>query len=134
MKRLALLTLYSLGDAEQVLLQTALINRNMKDKTISVHRLVQTAVLRRLNDADRQKYFGAAVSMLNWGFPDTWSKDIGHQKQAWKRCEICLPHVNSLIKVVSKFNIRAPKPDAWAELLLRCSWYCTRTTRFVPEN
>jgi hypothetical protein len=106
----------------------------MKDKTVSVHRLVQAAVLRRLNDADRRKHFGAAVSMLNWGFPDTWSKDIGHQKQAWIRCEICLPHVNSLLKAAAKFNIRAYKSDAWAELLLRCSWYRIRTTRFVHED
>ncbi|KAG9248058.1 hypothetical protein BJ878DRAFT_532187 [Calycina marina] len=112
-----------LGDAEEVLLRAALINKSIEDAVLSVHRLVQASVLRRLGENDRIKYFDTAVQMLNWGFPDTWSQDIGHQFQAWTKCDKCLPHVNHLTKQASRYKISPRNPQVYGELLLRCSWY-----------
>jgi hypothetical protein len=112
----------SLGDAEEVLLQTALIGKSLDEGILSVHRLVQAAVMRRLSKEERTRYFEAAVCMLNWGFPDTWSKDVGHQIQAWTKCEKSLPHANWLITIVTKYEIDFNKPEKFGELLLRCSW------------
>jgi hypothetical protein len=112
----------SLGDAEEVLLQAALIGKNADDGMLSVHRLVQAAVIRELNEGARKKYFDAAVRTLTWGFPDTWSKDIGHQFQAWTKCEKCLPHVNFLVKQAQRYQITTSDPGVYGELLLRCSW------------
>ena len=95
----------------------------MDDRSLSVHRLVQNAVLRRLDETGKRKYFDVAADLLSLGFPDTWSKDIGHQKKEWARCEKYLPHVNNLVTIASKTPSLAQKPEAWAELLLRCSWY-----------
>jgi hypothetical protein len=103
-------------------LQAALINKDSNERALSVHRLVQNAVLRRLDDNAKRKYFNVASDLLSLGFPDTWSKDIGHQKKEWARCEMYLPHVNALVQLASKNPSIAQKPDAWAELLLRCSW------------
>lgn len=119
---LPFLILKSLGDAKEVLLEAALINKNIDNGVISTHRLVQAAVLRRLNESEGSKYFEDAVCILNWGFPDIWSKDVGHQKKAWARCEKCLPHVSCLVQISLKTKIRLVCPDAWAELLLRSSW------------
>ena len=71
----------SLGDAEEVLLQAALIDKSIEDAILSIHRLVEAAVIRRLNKEDQSKYFDVVVRILSWGFPDTWSEDIGHQFQ-----------------------------------------------------
>jgi hypothetical protein len=49
--------------------------------------------------------------MLNWEFPDTWSKDIDHQFKAWEKCEKCLPHVNFLVKQAKKHNIVFSQPE-----------------------
>ncbi|KAJ9669237.1 hypothetical protein H2201_000589 [Coniosporium apollinis] len=87
-----------LGDAEEDLLQAALIEKNIDDATLSVHRLVQAAVIRRLTDQHKSKYFDVVVRIISWGFPDTWSEDIGHQFGAWTKCEKCLPHVDHLVK------------------------------------
>jgi len=95
----------------------------MDEKLLSLHRLVQTAVLRRLDDPGKRKYFNVAVCLLSLGFPDTWSKDVGHQKRQWSRCERYLPHVNTLVRHISKDASLAEKPNVWAELLLRYSWY-----------
>ncbi|KAG9242074.1 hypothetical protein BJ878DRAFT_544615 [Calycina marina] len=111
-----------LGDAEEVLLHAALINKNMEDATLSVHRLVQASVLRRLDEDQRSKYCDTTVQMLNWGFPDTWSQDIGHQFQAWTKCDKCLPHVNYLAKQITRYKISPNNPQQYGELLLRCSW------------
>jgi hypothetical protein len=105
-----------------VLLKAALIGKSLDDGVISVHRLVQAVVLRRLSNEELTRYFDAAVCMLNWGFPDTWSKDVGHQIKAWTRCEKCLPHANRLVTIASKYEIRSNKPGQFGELLLRCSW------------
>ncbi|RYC57267.1 hypothetical protein CHU98_g8943 [Xylaria longipes] len=74
-----------LGDAETPLLQVALINKTFSQPILSLHRLVQDAAIRRLPDSDRPRYFDAVVHLLSWGFPDTWSKDVGHQVGAWER-------------------------------------------------
>lgn len=90
--------LHSLGDAEEILLHSALMDKSNEDGVLSVHRLIQAAVIRRLSNADRSKYFDFAVGILTWGFPDTWSEDIGHQFQAWTKCDKCLPHVVYLVR------------------------------------
>ncbi len=78
--------------------------------------------MRRLPTEDRRRYFGAAVQMLSWGFPDTWSKDVGHQVKAWTKCEKCLSHVGHLVKAAKKYNIEVADAQRYGELLLRCSW------------
>ncbi|TRX96272.1 hypothetical protein FHL15_002996 [Xylaria flabelliformis] len=74
-----------LGDAEAPLLQVALINKTFSQPILSLHRLVQYAAIRKLPESDRPRYFDAVVHLLSWGFPDTWSKDVGHQIGAWER-------------------------------------------------
>ncbi|KAI0157224.1 hypothetical protein GGR57DRAFT_461278 [Xylariaceae sp. FL1272] len=112
-----------LGDAEQPLLQGALINKTIDQPILSLHRLVQSAAIRRLLESERPKYFDTVVQLLSWGFPDTWSKDVGHQINAWKKCEKCLPHIDHLSKLAKRYSIRSSHAQAYAELLLRCSWY-----------
>src|SRR6266446_391840 len=112
----------SLGDAEEVLLQAALIDKSIEDAILSIHRLIQAAVIRRLNKEDQSNYFDVVVRILSWGFPDTWSEDIGHQFQFWKKCEICLPHVDHLVKQAKRHRIRSRNVQLYGELLLRCSW------------
>lgn len=114
--------LVSLGDAEQELLKTALIDKSNEEPVLSVHRLVQAAVIRRLNQVEHSKFVDVIVRILNWGFPDTWSQDIGHQFQFWTKCEKCLPHVSNLVKQINGYSISPSNSELYGELLLRCSW------------
>ena len=63
-----------------------------------------------------------ATILLLKGFPNTWQSDVGHQFSAWKACEMCLPHVNFLVKQAKKYNLRPGNPELFAELILRCCW------------
>lgn len=114
---------FDLLDAETALLDTALLHKSTESSQLSVHRLVQAAVIRRLPDEHRAKYLDTAIRIVCWGFPDTFSEDVGHQHQSWQNCEICLPHVDFLVKQKSKYQICPPDPDVYAQLLLRCCWY-----------
>jgi hypothetical protein len=124
------LTFFSLGDAEATLLRSALIEKTTNDSLLSMHRLTQTAVIQRLSQDDRKSYAQQVVRLLSWGFPDTWSQDVGHQFGAWKKCEQCLPHVVHLRQTVEKLKIRPPNLQEYAELLLKCSWYEPRRSHF----
>lgn len=115
--------LSSLGDAEGTLLKSGLIDKDAETGLVSIHRLIQAAIIRNQSDGERRQYFHSAVRMLSWGFPDTWSQDIGHQIGAWWKCEKCLPHVHHLVDQRARHNIELEDPQQYGELLLRCSWY-----------
>lgn len=113
---------HSLGDASEELLRAALVNRAAEDSALSIHRLVQSAVLRRIDDSEKTNYFDAIVQMLCWGFPDHGSKDIGHQIASWAQCEKYLAHLNHLLEVSKRPGMRPGDQQKYAELLMRCGW------------
>lgn len=105
------------------LFQQSLIEKNLQNGDISIHCLLQAVVVNNLNNEEQTKLFSVAVSILSYGFPDTWSEDIGHQYRAWPECEECLPHVHHLISLREKFHIEVWNTQRYGELLLRCGWY-----------
>jgi hypothetical protein len=96
---------------------------------LSIHRLVQTAVIRRMSDKERQAYFSAVVDLLFPTFPDTYSADLGHQVASWSLCEKSLPHLHHLVKQNEKFKVYEGNNQRFAELLLRCCWRVTPVER-----
>lgn len=82
-------------------------------------------MIRRLSGGAQSNHFDVVVRILSWGFPDTWSEDIGHQFQSWTKCEKCLQHVDNLVKQAKRYKIRPQNVQLYGELLLRCSWYNT---------
>ncbi|KAI6784643.1 uncharacterized protein J7T54_006689 [Emericellopsis cladophorae] len=112
-----------LGDASEDLLRAALVNRAGESGVLSIHRLVQSAAQKRLDESESMRYFDAVVYMLCWGFPDHSSTDIGHQIAAWTQCEKCLLHVNHLVHLVNSQGKAPGNRQKYADLLLRCSWY-----------
>ena len=114
---------FDLLEAEEALIEATLINKSADNAQLSVHRLVQAATMRRLSTQDRIMYLDTVIEVLCWGFPNTWSEDVGHQRQSWERSEMCLPHVGHLVQQRRKYQINPSKPEAFAQLLLRCCWY-----------
>ncbi|KAJ9137354.1 TPR-like protein [Coniochaeta hoffmannii] len=112
-----------LGDAEEALLQAGLIDKDPETAILSIHRLIQAAVIRQQNREEKEAMLQSVVGLLSWGFPDTWSKDVGHQIGAWTKCEKCLPHVLHLLEQRDRAKLPLEDPQRYGELLLRCSWY-----------
>ncbi|KAL9022963.1 MAG: hypothetical protein Q9196_007450, partial [Gyalolechia fulgens] len=126
-------------DAEEALLQAALINKASDMGFISIHRLIQAAVIRKLSSEEKATTFDTIVRLLCWGFPNTFSKDVGHQHQSWENSEKCLHHIDHIIKKKEAYKISPPDPQYYAEVLLRCSWYlyereCYDTARIFMKE
>ena len=109
-------------DAQEILLRAALIDRSSEEETLSVHRLIQTAVMNRLDLEEQVTYFDRCIKMLSNSFPNTWNAVTSHQFSNWSKYEKCLPHVMSLMRLSQKHNLPAGDPKLYAELVLRCSW------------
>lgn len=109
-------------DAKLPLLDNALVERCATESSLSMHRLVQAAVLRRLSKDEKSKLFNEAVQLLGLGFPNTWNAVTVHQYAAWSKTEIRVPHVLSLIKKRKIYKINDSNPKATAELVFRISW------------
>ena len=103
-------------------MQGALIDKSKDGGMMSMHRLIQTAVIRRMSRAEQQEALSVIVQMLLVNFPDTYSADVGHQVASWDSCEKSLPHLQSIIRQNEAHGIFSKDNQAFAELLLRCSW------------
>lgn len=121
------LLLGSFLDAEQVLLQMSLIDKSIESGIICMHRLVQTAVMRRMSPQERQEIFSVLVNILATNLPDTYSADVGHQVSSWSRCERSLPHLESIVERNKDYKIFPDDNQPFAELLLRFCWYVRST-------
>lgn len=105
-----------------MLIQGALIDKSIDSGVISMHRLVQRAVIRRMSVEECEAILSLTVAILTANFPDTYSADVGHQAASWALCERSLPHIESVVNKSAQFKIFEKKNQAFAELLLRCSW------------
>ncbi|CAG8147427.1 unnamed protein product [Penicillium nalgiovense] len=110
-------------DTQKELLQKSLIDKSSESGLISMHRLVQRAVIRRMSTEAREGTLLLAMAIVAANFPDTYSADVGHQVAFWNDCEKSLSHVGSIVNKCGEFKIFEEKNQRFAELLLRCSWY-----------
>ena len=99
-----------------------MIERRSSDSTLSMHRLVQTAVWRRLSDVDKVETFDIAVKLLGNGFPNTWNVVTSHQFSSWKQCEARIAHVGALLEKVQTYKINVKEPAQLSELAFRFAW------------
>ena len=105
-----------------MLLQEGLIDKSIETGIISIHRLIQRAIIRRMNLNEKERFFSLVVGMLASSFPDTFSADVGHQAASWTRCEEALPHIENLIKQSEQHHVFVKDNQPFAELLVRCCW------------
>lgn len=103
----------------------ALLNDNTEKCMVSVHRLVQDAVLRKLgmDEMRANEAFATAVSLLRKVFPiQGLARD--HMTESWTECEDYLSHVLSIheryVELSGRQSIGASMD--FAELLYSCAW------------
>ncbi|EWC47543.1 hypothetical protein DRE_03163 [Drechslerella stenobrocha 248] len=111
------------AEAKTPLLRSALVDRCYETGTLSIHRLVQEAVIRTLAEPERTRFVDCTITLLSNSFPNSWGVVAGHQYPAWDKYEICLPHVIFLIQQCERWNIQPSDPKAFSELIFRMAWY-----------
>ncbi|KAJ6260258.1 LOW QUALITY PROTEIN: hypothetical protein Dda_4482 [Drechslerella dactyloides] len=111
------------AEAKTPLLRSALVDRWYETGSLSIHCLVQEAVIRQLPDAQRVKYVDAAIELLSNSFPNTWNIVTGHQFATWEKCEVCYPHIAFLAKQCEQWKVQPSNPKAYSELIFRMAWH-----------
>ncbi|KNG83907.1 hypothetical protein ANOM_008130 [Aspergillus nomiae NRRL 13137] len=122
-------------DAKAELLRAALIDRDPRTKSISVHRLIQQATLSGLSPSDKAHYFDLCSQLLCQAFPSSWTdKESVWVYHAWDACEKCLRHVMFLAERFAQVGEGLRCLDTFVELLLRCSWYLYETEYYEESQ
>lgn len=104
------------------LLQLSFIDRSPAQKSLSIHRLVQTTVLSSLPRDRASLFLTATVQLLSSGFPNTCGQmgpQQGHGWASWETCSEVLPHVQNLIEVVKRQKLKPESAERFAELIFR---------------
>lgn len=109
-------------DAKEPLLKRSLLQRDETDSSLSMHRLVQFAILESLSPQERTAILDNAVTILSHGFENSWNVVTTHQYKNWKHFDQRIAHVQALINRSRQFNIVFGDPTAFSELVFRCAW------------
>ncbi len=111
------------SDAEEVLLDLALVQKTPESGNLSLHRLVQTEFQFFISPEERQKDFHYATLLLNKSFP---KRIPGHKMHAlWDKCDKFVEHVLSLTTSYQSESEDIPKLKASKELcslIDNCAW------------
>jgi tetratricopeptide (TPR) repeat protein len=115
---------FMLDDAIAVLGAYSLISRNVEEKTLSIHRLVQ-AVLKDAMDEDmRRQWVKRAVLAVNYVFPDV-------SFATWPQCERYLSHALVCADLVESEQINSKEA---ARLLNEAGYYLDSRARYAEAE
>jgi tetratricopeptide (TPR) repeat protein/DNA-binding XRE family transcriptional regulator len=87
-----------LNDAISVLLAYSLVRRSPKQKTLSVHRLVQAVLQDALPKAEKRSWAEQAMFAVNAAFPHV-------EHQTWPECERLLPHALLATQSIEQYHL-----------------------------
>ena len=120
--------------ARTELLQTSLIKRNKENCQLSIHRLVQDAVIAQMSEEDISQFFWNAVCNLAIQWPSGRAAPSkkrlqstppkAHSIHEWPKCQTLYPHVLRLKQTWQKLFRYEPTPYniKWAGLLADAAW------------
>ncbi|KAI0861638.1 hypothetical protein F4860DRAFT_475715 [Xylaria cubensis] len=117
---------FDFGDAVMELTRAALVTRIAPSKALSIHRLVQLSVFKRLSKDQRIYYFDIVVQILYHDFPNTWAARgpyQGHGYKSWETCSSVLVHVNWLMSLSRDHKVAPKFLTDWVELIFRAGTY-----------
>lgn len=95
------------------------IRRN--NESISIHRLLQEAVLGRIDVSTRQCAFRVATQIVRNVFPRQ-SKEGLLMSPSWDKCSRYFNHIENLDRRCRELDILLTDPLEFAELIYYCSW------------
>lgn len=98
-------------DAQEALLQAALISKENESGPLPIHRLIQAAVIRRLSSEEKATTFNDVIRLFCWGFPDTFSEDLTISIRVERRARNVYPtlSISSRKKATTKSTLLIPK-------------------------
>lgn len=97
------------NDARYELLASSIVKRNISNKELWIHRLMQTEVRTRMDDSGRYQAFKEAVALLSnvWPPGDHCSQKVDR----WRLCEDLLPHLERFNQLFIEYSTTWSKFD-----------------------
>jgi hypothetical protein len=92
-------------------------------EALYIHPLAQSIMKRRNSKVENARLFNLVTSLLSSSFPNTWNVVASHQFATWDECHQCILHVGHMIRLLADHRKDCIDIDAFAELILRCTWY-----------
>ncbi|MBA2680256.1 MAG: tetratricopeptide repeat protein, partial [Ktedonobacteraceae bacterium] len=115
---------FVLDKAIAVLGAYSLINRDGKDNTLSIHRLVQAVLKDSMEKTERKEWSLFVVQALAAVFPAVEFK-------TWQQCEYYLPQALTCAEIIQQEDVMTL--DA-ASLLNRVAWYLDDRARYLEAE
>ncbi|CAL8577786.1 hypothetical protein XPA_003602 [Xanthoria parietina] len=99
----------------------ALVAKDVRLRTLSIHRLVQEAITRDWETSKLQSVFNAVSQRVSQYFP----RQIGGASMSkdWKECAKYAPHLLSLARHYQHAKPPLERSVDFAEVLSHCAWY-----------
>lgn len=113
-----------LSEVQGSLFRSAPLDKDPITRNLSLHRLVQAAVLNDLNAEDKMRYIQDSIELMIKVFPAAWADGSdGFTYSKWDACRRCLPYVVHLSNYLCSQPLGENVIGPFISLLLRCSWY-----------
>ena len=91
-----------LNDVIALLLRYSLIRRNVKTKSLSIHRLVQDVLKDDMEWETQRLWAERTIRAVHRAFPDV-------EIETWERCQRLLPHVYLCVPYVDTYDLAFPE-------------------------
>ncbi|KAF7879508.1 hypothetical protein EAF04_000704 [Stromatinia cepivora] len=125
---------FDFSEAQDSLFKSALLDKDPTTRNLSLHRLIQTAVLHDLKEEDKLRYLQRSIKLMIKVFPAAWADGTdGYTYSKWGLCRRCLPHVIHLSNYLSGESLGEDIVGSFISLLLRCSWYLYESEEYADS-
>ncbi|MFL5590329.1 MAG: FxSxx-COOH system tetratricopeptide repeat protein [Ktedonobacteraceae bacterium] len=112
------------NEAIRALHAYSLVRRDLPDKTLSVHRLVQAVLRDAMNEETQRLWAERVVRAVNAAFPKV-------EFATWQRCQHYLPHALACDALIESYHLTFPEA---ARLLDRAAWYLEEHAQYVQAE
>ncbi len=111
----------ALHEAIAELRRYSLVRRQLEDRTLSIHRLVQAVLRDTLSEEERHQWATQAVLAVNAAFPEV-------KFETWAQCQRYLPHARASAAAIAQWNLSFPEA---AHLLRRAALYLQARAQYA---
>ncbi|MGZ3646343.1 MAG: DUF2225 domain-containing protein [Ktedonobacteraceae bacterium] len=116
---------FTLNQAIAALNAYSLIRRNMTDKTVSMHRLVQAVLRDSMSDEAEQQWKQRVILAVNAASPNV------QDMEQWDACELWLPHAQVCATWIEQEDMTLPEA---ARLLNEAGYYLQGRARYAEAE
>lgn len=115
---------FLLNQALEVLRSYSLVSRNPREKTLSIHRLVQAVLRDQMDEQSRQEWAERTVRTVNAAFPLV-------EYQVWVSCDRILPHAMVCTDLIEAYHLISSEA---VQLLNQTGFYLKERARYIEAE